>query len=128
MGHKLWRIFWWFQISKIQLPVCHQNKKSALAAPVVMLDTLLIIPSPKSSLLRFFWSYYIVDSDWSSIICGDHRLIVHNTVSRKQLMAHLLVVSNLKNTTSGLSSKQKIGFSATCGNFRQIVDNIVSRK
>ena len=45
------------------LPVLYKNK-SALAPPVVILDTLFVLPSPKTSLLRIFWNYFIVDSDW----------------------------------------------------------------
>ena len=41
-----------------------EKQKSALAPPVVILDTLFVLPSPKTSLLRIFWNYFIVDSDW----------------------------------------------------------------
>ena len=41
---RLWRIFCWCQIPKI-LPVLHKNKKTVLALPVVILDTLFVIPS-----------------------------------------------------------------------------------
>jgi hypothetical protein len=68
----------------------------------------------------------------SCSICGDHRLIDYKLKfiygHQKQLMAHLLMVSNLKNKTSGLSSKQEIGSSATCGNFRHIVHHTVLKK
>ena len=88
--NSLWRIFWWCQIAKIQLPVCHQNKISALAPPVVILDTLLIIPSPKSSLLRIFWFFYIVDFDWTNEKLDVGTLLFFSFYSRKMQKKQLV--------------------------------------